>query len=112
VASARAEGYGPRKTGEAPRPFHGYLFKILAAQGGHAPGGPYSYIINGNMIAGFALVAHPVRWGDSGIMTFIVNQQGKVYQCNLGPDTAAKVAGMILFDPDPSWTPVPPPGGQ
>jgi hypothetical protein len=108
VASARAEGYGPRPEGEAPRPFNGYLFKILTAQGPHAPGGQYNYVINGNMIAGFALVAHPDRWGDSGVMTFIVNQQGKVYQRNLGPDTAAKVAAMTEFDPDDGWTVVPP----
>ncbi len=110
VASARAEGYGPHKEGEPPQPFHGYLFRILTAQGTHAPGGKYNYIINGNMIAGFALIAHPARWGDSGVMTFIVNQQGKVYQRNLGPDTEAKVAAMTTFDPDASWTPVTPPG--
>jgi hypothetical protein len=108
VASARAEGYGPHKEGEAPQPFHGYLFRILTAQGPHAPGGKYNYIINGNMIAGFALVAHPAVWGDSGVMTFIVSQQGTVYQCNLGPDTTAKVAAMTEFDPDDAWTVVPP----
>ena len=107
VASARAEGYGPRQPGEAPRPFHGYLFRIVTAQGPHAPGGRYDYVVNGNMVAGFALVAHPTRWGDSGIMTFIVNQQGKVYERNLGPDTAEAVAVMSEFDPDDSWTPVP-----
>jgi hypothetical protein len=110
IASARAEGYGPHQEGDPPQPFHGYLFRILTAQGPHAPGGKYNYIINGNMIAGFALVAHPARWGDSGVMTFIVNQQGKVYQRDLGPDTEAKVAAMTVFDPDASWTPVPPPG--
>jgi hypothetical protein len=110
VASARAEGYGPRKAGESPQPFHGYLFRILTAQGPHAPGGRYNFIINGNMVAGFALVAHPARWGDSGVMTFIVNQQGRVYQRNLGPDTDAKVAATIEFDPDEGWAPVPPPG--
>jgi hypothetical protein len=108
VASARAEGYKTPKDGEGPQPFHGYLFKILTAQGPHAPGGKYNYIINGNLIAGFALVAHPVIWGDSGVMTFIVNQQGKVYQRNLGPDTAAKVATMTEFDPDENWTQVSP----
>jgi len=106
VADARAEGYGPRKPGEGPQPFHGYLFRILTAQGSHAPGGAYSYVINGNMIAGFALVAHPVRWDESGVMTFIVNQQGKVYERNLGPDTEAQVAAMTKFDPDAGWTPV------
>ena len=96
VTSARAEGYGPRRDGEAPQPFHGYFFRILTSeQGPHAPGGQYDYIINGNMIGGFALVAHPARWGESGIMTFIVNQQGKVYQRDLGPDTAAEVAAAL-----------------
>jgi len=108
VASARAEGYGPRKPGEeGPRPFHGYLFRILTKQGAHAPGGAYDYVINGNMIAGFALVAYPVQWGDSGVMTFIVNQQGRVYQANLGPDTAAKAAALTEFDPDSTWTVLP-----
>jgi hypothetical protein len=110
VASARAEGYGPRKVGEGSQPFHGYLFRVLTAQGPHAPGGEYNYIINDNMIAGFALLAHPARWGDSGIMTFIVNQQGKVYQRNLGPDTDAKVAAITTFDPDEGWELVPPAG--
>ena len=106
VANARAEGYGSRREGEAPRPFHGYLFKILTAQGPNALGGRKSYIADGAMTAGFALVAHPVQWGDSGVMTFIVGQDGVTYQRNLGPDTAATVAQMIEFDPGPGWTPV------
>jgi hypothetical protein len=106
VAEARAEGYG-RKTSEgAPQPFHGYLFKILSAQGQSAPGGAYSYVINGNMVAGFALVAYPAHWGESGVMTFIVNQWGKVYEANLGEKSADIAAAMTDFDPDSSWTPV------
>ena len=75
-------------------PYHGYYFKILTRQGKHAPGGKYNYIINGRMIAGFALVAWPAEWGNTGVMTFIVNQQGKVYQKNLGPKTAKIAAAM------------------
>src|SRR5262249_49753989 len=78
VAEAQGSGYFRNSTDSdaGPRPFHGYYFKILTRQGKHAPGGKYDYIINGNMIAGFAMVAWPAAYGDSGIMTFIVNQQG------------------------------------
>lgn len=125
VAAAREEGYvwKPRKVAtkqktETPvaepvsqnelpphprSPYHGYYFKILKAQGPHAPGGKYSYIINGNMIAGYALVAFPDKWGNSGVMTFIINQQGRVYQKNLGPDTTRLAAAITEYDPDPSW---------
>ena len=109
MAEARAEGY-TRKTAEGqPQPFHGYLFKVLTAQGPAAPGGAYNFIINGNMIAGFALVAYPAHWGESGVMTFIVNQSGKVYQCNLGAQSAEIAAAMTEFNPDGDWKPVPPP---
>jgi hypothetical protein len=119
VAAARAEGYGPKpQTTDAEakgggdenqepakqhRPYHGYYFKILTKQGPHAPGGRYSYIINGNMIAGYALVAYPDKWGSSGVMTFIVNQQGRVYEKNLGANTAKVAAAMTEYDPDPTW---------
>lgn len=116
VAEARAEGYGPKPQASgaaassgsaetaAPRaPYHGYHYKILTAQGSHAPGGKYGYVINGNMIAGYALVAYPANWGKSGVMTFIINQQGRVYQKNLGPNTAKIAAAMTSYDPDPSW---------
>ena len=107
VAQARVEGYHrtAKMLNDAQAPYHGYYFKILARQGKHAPGGKYKYIINGRMIAGFALVAWPAEWGNTGVMTFIVNQQGKVYQKNLGPKTA-KIAGAIAaYDPDATWTP-------
>jgi hypothetical protein len=84
-------------------PFHGYFFKILTQQGKHAPGGKYGYIINGHMIGGFAMVAWPAEYGDSGIMTFIVNQQGRVFQKDLGPKTGKLAADMKVYDPDPSW---------
>jgi hypothetical protein len=133
VAQARAEGYaaGSRQRSKAPAtntggtagtpasdqraaaashphaPYHGYYFKILKAQGPHAPGGRFSYVINGNMIAGYALIAYPAKWGSSGVMTFIVNQQGRVYQKNLGPQTAQIAAVITVYDPDPSWQLVP-----
>lgn len=109
LAEAQTEGYfteaGAAEAG--PQPFHGYLFKILTRQGAHAPGGQYNYIINGNMIGGFALVAWPAEYGDSGIMTFIVNQQGQVYQKDLGEKTSRIVTRMRSYDPDPSWKPSP-----
>jgi hypothetical protein len=107
VAQARLEGYKKGKSlfKEKPIPFHGYYFKILTKQGEHAPGGKYNYIINGNMVGGFGLAAFPSNWGKSGIMTFIVNQQGKVFQKNLGPDTLKISQEMQLYDPDETWAP-------
>jgi len=104
MAAAQAEGYR-KSTGEksGPKPFHGYLFKLLTRQGKHAPGGKHAYVINGNMIAGFALVAWPAEYGETGIMTFVVNQQGRVYQKNLGPNTAKTAAAMKAYDPDKTW---------
>jgi hypothetical protein len=104
VAEARAEGYGPKTAEGQPQPFHGYRFKVLTAQGASAPGGAYDYVINGNMVAGFALVAYPEHWGESGVMTFIVNQWGKVYERNLGAQSADIGAGMTEFDPESDWT--------
>jgi hypothetical protein len=104
-AYAQAEGYGTRlpATQTGPRPFHGYLFKILTRQGKGAPGGKYNYIINGNMIGGFALVAWPAEYGESGIMTFLVNQQGRVLQKDLGSSTARIVRKLSAYGPDRSW---------
>jgi hypothetical protein len=108
VAQARMEGYKKAKSvfKEQPVPFHGYYFNILTKQGEHAPGGKYDYIINGNMVGGFSLVAFPSNWGKSGVMTFIVNQQGKVFQKNLGPDTLKIAQELQSYDPDETWTPV------
>jgi len=109
VAQAWHEGYKKDRVvfKEAePSPFHGYYFKILTRQGKNVPGGSYSYIINGNMVGGFAMVAFPSNWSKSGVMTFIVNQQGKVYEKNLGPDTATMAQKMTLYNPDKTWTPV------
>ncbi len=108
VAQACVEGYHrtAKMLNDEQAPYHGYYFKILTRQGKHAAGGKYDYIINGRMIAGFALVAWPAEWGNTGVMTFIVNQQGKVYQKNLGPKTAKIARAITTYDPDDTWTPV------
>jgi hypothetical protein len=107
IAQARVEGYhrAAKMLNDKQAPYHGYYFKILTQQGKHAPGGKYDYIINGRMIAGFALVAWPAQWGNTGVMTFIVNQQGRVYQKNLGPQTAKIARAMTTYDPDDTWIP-------
>ena len=109
IAAARGEGYhrAASMINDERAPYHGYYFKVLTGQGKHAPGGKYDYIINGRMIAGFGLVAWPAEWANTGVMTFIVNQQGKVYQANLGKKTAKIAAAITRFDPDDKWTPVP-----
>jgi hypothetical protein len=93
-----------RRTGD---PFQGYYFKVLKAQGRNPPGGAYDYVINGNMIAGYALIAWPADYGASGVMTFLVNQQGTVFQKDLGRNTAAIAQAMTRYDPDTSWAAVP-----
>lgn len=82
------------------------MYRILTRQGPAAPGGKYDYVINGNMIAGFALVAHPIEYGNSGVMTFVISHQGKLYQKDLGPKTTDVVQSMNEYNPDSSWTPV------
>lgn len=106
MADAQAQGYALNGNPRQPTPYHGYYFRILTRQGPAAPGGKYDYVINGNMIAGFALVAFPASYGASGIMSFIVNHQGRVYQQNLGPKTADVAKAMKEFNPDPGWEPV------
>ena len=101
AAKAAREGY--RKTDDKPMPYHGYYFKILTAQGKNAPGGAYDYIIKGNMIGGFGLVAYPAKYGVSGIMTFVINHEGVVYEKNLGEDTVNMARKLPLFDPDKTW---------
>jgi len=107
VAEAVQEGYGqnPNPTNE-PQPFYGYFYRILTAQGKSAPEGARSYIVNGHMTGGYALVACPVQYGSSGIMTFIVNRQGVVFQKDLGEKTAEIAKAMTEYDPDDSWQPV------
>ena len=105
MVQARSQGYGAKIT-TAPGPYHGYNYRILTAQGKDAPGGAYSYLVKGKMIGGFAVVAYPAEYGNSGIMTFIVNYDGKVFQKNLGPNTAAAAKSMKEYNPDKTWTEV------
>ena len=100
VARATAEGY---RNAEQMSPYHGYYFRILKGQGENAGGGAYSYIVNGSMIGGFAVVAWPALYRSSGVKTFMVNHEGVVYEKDLGADTAKLVTAMAVFDPDASW---------
>ncbi len=102
MADAAAQGYRPRGGGERT-PFHGYYYKILTRQGPAAPGGVLDYVVNGKMIGGFALVAWPAEYANSGVMTFIVNHNGTVYQKDLGRRTAQVASGMTAFNPDDTW---------
>jgi hypothetical protein len=102
VARAVREGYGG-KSADKPVPYHGYFYRILKAQGKNAPGGEYDYVVKGKMMGGFAIVAYPAEYGNSGVTTFIVNQDGVVYQKNLGRDTAKMAEAMKKFDPDSTW---------
>lgn len=105
VAGAQGEGYKVELKGQQTtrQPFHGYYFKILTQQGKDAPGGKYNYVINGNMIAGFAQIAWPADYGNTGVMTFIVNQQGRVYQRDLGPKTEQLAPAITEYNPGPGW---------
>jgi hypothetical protein len=103
VAEAHAEGYGKHK-GAGPHPFHGYYFRILVRQGPAAPGGKMDYMSKGTLAGGFALVAYPEHWDQSGIMTFIVNKDGKVFQRNLGEKTSRVAGTMKEYNPDSEWT--------
>jgi hypothetical protein len=103
VAEATQQGY---RVGEGRIPYHGYYFKILTKQGPDAHGGALDYIVNGKMIGGFALVAYPAEYRNSGVMTFIVNHDGTVFQKDLGRDTSELAERMTAFNPDSSWTKV------
>jgi len=102
VVKARAEGYRKGNAGK-PVPYHGYYFRILTRQGKNAEGGAFDYFEKGRMIGGFAVVAYPAKYGNSGVMTFIVNHDGVVYQKNLGLRTAKIAVAMKAFDPGPGW---------
>ncbi len=106
VAQASLEGRA-LGAGERPQPFYGYYFRILTAQGTAAPGGARSYLVNGGMSGGFALVAWPAMYDATGVMTFVVNQSGVVYQKDLGPQTEPAIAGMTTYNPGSSWRRVP-----
>lgn len=100
MAAASAQGY---QTGSGPQPYHGYYYRILTRQGPHAAGGKLNYVVDGKMIGGFALVAYPAVYDNSGVMTFLVNHAGVVYQKDLGPDTVELAKRVTSFDPDQSW---------
>jgi hypothetical protein len=101
AADASKEGYKPG--GAEPAPYHGYYFRILKGQGPDAPGGALNYVVKGKMMGGFALIAWPAEYGNSGVMTFLVNHAGTVYQKDLGPRTASVAARTTQFDPDQTW---------
>jgi hypothetical protein len=100
AASAAAEGY---RAGQQRIPYHGYYYKVLTRQGPNASGGALDYVVRGKMIGGFALVAYPAQYDNSGVMTFLVNHQGTIYEKDLGPQTAAIAGGMTAFNPDSTW---------
>lgn len=107
LANACKVSYSASKPcSEYTKPYHGYFYKILTKQGLNAPGGAYDYVVDGKMVGGFALVAYPASYGSTGIMTFIVNHDGVVYQKNLGKGTAKSAEAMTIFDPDRTWTKV------
>jgi hypothetical protein len=100
VAQATAEGY---KAGERPAPYHGYYYGILTRQGPNAPGGTMNYVVKGKMIGGFGLIAYPAVYGNSGVMTFVVNHSGTVYQKDLGDHATSRARWMEWFNPDQTW---------
>jgi Protein of unknown function (DUF2950) len=104
AAFATSEGYTAKA--DAHTPFHGYYFRMLKGQGKNAPGGAKDYVVDGKMVGGFAFVAYPAEYGNSGVMTFMINQDGVVLQKDLGKTTTEIATAMTEFDPDSSWTPV------
>jgi hypothetical protein len=106
LAAATAEGYGANRA--AGEPYHGYHFRPLLSQGAAAPGGAAEYVVDGRQTRGFALLAWPAVYGSSGVMSFLVNQDGVVWQKDLGEGTEQAAAGITAFDPDTTWTPIPP----
>lgn len=101
---ARAAGEGYQKKAEGAVPFHGYFYRLLKGQGKNAASGAFDYAVHGRAIGGFAVVAWPAKYGNSGIMTFIVNQDGQVFQADLGPGTPSHAGTMQRFDPGKGWT--------
>lgn len=103
VAEATSEGYDSAKRDGKPTPFHGYFYRILKAQGPHAIGGARDYVSEGKMTGGFAFVAYPAEYGNSGVMTFLVGRRGVVYQKDLGETTQEIAKGIAAYDPDSTW---------
>jgi hypothetical protein len=106
-----AEAAGDLTNRKAGAPYRGYHFKVLTRQGKNAPGEAYNYVINGRMIAGHAMVAYPATYGETGVMTFIVSHAGKIYERDLGKNSASVGAAMTAFDPGPGWKEVTDQGG-
>jgi hypothetical protein len=100
---AYANGRGPNDQGGDPIPFNGYFFRILTSQGPHAPGGAKNYVVGGKMTGGFAFIAYPAEYRSSGVMTFIVDEAGAIYEKDLGPNTTKLAETMTAYDPDSTW---------
>jgi hypothetical protein len=105
AANAVKAGYR-KQAGNKPQPYHGYYYRILTAQGKNAAGEAFDYLVKGNMIGGFAVIASPAEYGNSGVMTFMVNHDGVVYEKDLGKDTAKAAEAIKKFDPDKTWVKV------
>ena len=107
LAATSAEGYKASASANGPAPYHGYVYRMLFSQGPAADGGAREYVADGKLTGGFSLLAYPAEYGETGVMTFMVNQDGLVWQRNLGPKTGEVAAAITQFDPDSSWTPIP-----
>ncbi len=107
MAEAEEAGYQPRLPGEQRQPYFGYFYRVLKGQGPHAPGGAYDYMVKDTMLGGFALIAYPASYGVSGVKSFIINQDGVLYEKDLGVNSDRIAAGISRFDPDKSWQKVP-----
>jgi hypothetical protein len=105
VAKAVLEGYRGKAKAGTPQPYHGYIYRMLTAQGKNAKGGAFNYLVRGKMFGGFAVLAYPASYGNSGVKTFMVNHDGVLYERDLGPSTAAQAAKIKLFDPGAGWSP-------
>jgi hypothetical protein len=103
VAQAVREGYGDKVKSGRVEPYQGYLYRMITSQGGHATGGAYDYVLDGRLFGGFAVLAYPAAYGNTGVKTFIVNHEGVVYEKDLGPATAGQAAKIRRFDPDKTW---------
>jgi hypothetical protein len=97
---------GPKNQAAEQVPFNGYFFRVLTSQGSHAPGGAKNYVVHGKMTGGFAFVAYPAEYRSSGVMTFIVNESGTIYEKDLGPNSTQLAEAMTAFNPDSTWTKV------
>ncbi|MGI1663086.1 DUF2950 family protein [Palleronia sp. KMU-117] len=106
IAQASLDGYADADGDQPPIPLSGYYFRLLDGQGPSAPGGAMSYVVNGNMVAGHAMLAVPAIPGETGVMSFLVSENGQILQADLGADTLAIAEGITVYDPDATWTPV------